>query len=264
MRKQKSNEWMSISDLMSGLMLLFLFVAVSFMLQVNEDKKAVKDKIIFLKKQLEMMQNKINFLKQQLLNFKKKIISIAGSLHTYEEELNRDLHREFDKDLERWNAEITNDNTVIFKAPEVLFESGKSELKKKFEIILSDFFPRYIAILTSEKYKDEIDEVRIEGHTTNTWISARTPEEIYLNNMRLSQERAFSVLRYCYTLNHPTIVRNRKWLEIHLRANGMAFAKLKFKDKKRRIIDYRRSRRVEFRVQLKTRRKIYEILEVLK
>jgi len=46
--------------------------------------------------------------------------------------LHQELLQEFKPDLKRWNADILSDNTVRFKAPKVLFLSGKSELRLKF------------------------------------------------------------------------------------------------------------------------------------
>ena len=44
----------------------------------------------------------------------------------------------------------------------------------------------------------------------------------------------------------------------------MAFSKLKYLDREKNIIDLKKSRRVEFRVQMKTEEKIYKILKVSK
>jgi len=233
---KKNNEWMSISDMMSGLMLIFLFVAIAFMLNVENDKT-------------------------KLEKVKEKITQIAITYQKSKVDLNKDLHKEFDKDLKKWNAEITKDNSIIFNSPEVLFESGDSNIKDKFKEILNNFFPRFIKILVSPKYKSEIDEIRIEGHTSNIWMSAKDKKEIYLNNMKLSQERANSVLNYVYLINNPVINLNRNFLEKHLRANGMAYSKLKYLDVNKTKVDYSHSRRVEFRVKLKTEQKILQILK---
>ena len=234
---KKNNEWMSISDMMSGLMLIFLFVAVSFMLNVENDKI-------------------------KLQKVKEKITKIALTYQKSKIDLNKDLHKEFDKDLKRWNAEITKDNSIVFNSPEVLFETGKSEIKEKFKGILNDFFPRFIKILISPKYKNEIDEIRIEGHTSNVWLSAKDKKEVYLKNMKLSQDRANSVLNYVYLIDNFIINSNRDFLEKHLRANGMAYSKLKYLDENKTKIDYLHSRRVEFKVKLKTEEKILKILKV--
>jgi len=247
------SEWMSISDMMSGLMLIFMFIAISFMLQVQEDK----DKTEKINKELEQ-------LIVQAKKDKEKIENIAKTYYKDKKELNRDLKNEFGRNLENWEAEITEDNIIVFNSPTVLFRTGKSSIKKDFKNILNDFFPRYIKILSSKKYKNEIDEIRIEGHTSNIWRKGLSENITYLKNMKLSQNRANNVLSYCYSSNNNLIRENRKWLEKHFRANGMAFSKLKYLDENQSMVDLIKSKRVEFRVQMKTEEKIYKILEVSK
>ncbi|MDQ7060743.1 MAG: OmpA family protein [Sulfurimonas sp.] len=209
---------MSISDMMSGLMLIFLFIAVSFMIEVESEKKVLVDVAT------EYRDTKVN--------------------------LNEALFSEFENDLLAWDATITKDNSIVFSSPEVLFEVSKSDLKDEFKIILQEFFSRYIAILTSKDYVDEILELRVEGHTSDTWKSTSSKKEIYLKNMELSQSRAYNVLAYCYSLEDDIIKEHRPWLEKYFRANGMAFSKLQ-----------ENARRVEFTVQMKSESKVYEILK---
>lgn len=169
--------------------------------------------------------------------------------------LNETLYSEFENDLQNWDATITKDNSIVFSSPEVLFDASSSKLKKKFKTILEKFFVRYVTILTADEYKDEIVELRVEGHTSKSWKNAKSEKEIYLKNMQLSQQRAFNVLSFCYSLDNKEIQKNRPWLEKHFRANGMAFAKLKEQNK---------TRRVEFTIQLKSEEKVYDILSSYK
>ena len=225
--KEHNSEWLSISDMMSGLMLIFMFISMSYMLQVESDKDKMKE--------------------------------IAIAYNKDKKELNRDLNKIFEKDLKRWNAEITKDNIVRFNAPEVLFATGKSNLSSEFQTILNQFFPKYITLLTSDKYKDTLDEIRVEGHTSNKWESVTSTAMIYLKNMKLSQQRANEVLSYCYELNSSEIVDKQSWLEKKFRANGMSSAKMIHKESGQE--DDEKSKRVEFTVKMKTEDKIYQILE---
>lgn len=248
--KSSDSEWMSISDMMSGLMLIFMFIAISFMLQVQDDKEKVEES-----------NKKLKVLMKEAKKDKERIKNIAITYNKEKKELNKDLYKEFSQDLERWEAEITEDNIIVFNSPTVLFDNGKSVLKKDFQAILDDFFPRYIKILSSSKYKNEIDEIRIEGHTSNDWTVDSSQQDIYLKNMRLSQSRANNVLAYCYIIISPFVKNHVQWLEKHFRANGMAFSKLKYRDINQTIPDCIKSRRVEFKVQMKTEEKIYKILK---
>jgi len=224
-----SNEWMNISDLMSALMIIFLFISVAFMLEVKKEQDSIR--------------------------------KIAMAYRKSQKSLNLDLNREFKNDLRRWNAEITKDNIIRFHSPDVLFEIGESKISSKFKDILNDFYPRYIELLTSYKYENEIDEIRIEGHTSSQWNSTSIGDEIYLKNMRLSQKRANNVLVFCYQINNYYLKNNKLWLEKKLRANGMAYAKPILNSQN--IIDDVKSRRVEFRVLTKAQDKIYKIIETI-
>jgi outer membrane protein OmpA-like peptidoglycan-associated protein len=198
-----NTSWASISDVMSVLMMVFMFISIAFIYQLQNEKE------------------------------------------TYRLELNKALHKEFDKDLNKWNAEITNKNIVRFNAH---FDMGSSNIPEKFKEILTVFFPRYIKVLTSNKFKNNTEEIRIEGHTSNGWGKNTSEEENYLNNMTLSQNRANNVLAFCYKIDNNNIIsNNKKWLEKLLRANGMSFSKpiYEFNTTKPDPI---KSRRVEFRV----------------
>jgi len=192
--KASDSEWMSISDMMSGLMMIFMFIAISFMIQVQNDKDKVEES-----------NKKLKVLMQEAEKAKKRIKNIAITYNKDKTELNEDLHQEFSKNLNKWEAEITQDNIIVFHSPTVLFDNGEALLKKDFQAILDDFFPRYIKILASDKYQNEIDEIRIEGHTSNSWSQKISSDDIYLNNMTLSQSRANNVLSYCYTIDNITI-----------------------------------------------------------
>ncbi|MFK5937842.1 MAG: OmpA family protein [Sulfurimonas sp.] len=211
---------MSISDMMSGLMLVFLFIAIGFMIEVQSQKD--------------------------------KIVSIAESYRDSKANLNENLYEEFEDDLKVWDAGITKDNAVVFNAPDVLFEINESVLKDEFKTVLEDFFPRYIKVLSSKQYKDEILEIRVEGHTSDEWGDEKSKQKIYFNNLKLSQDRAYEVLSFCYALDDAIVTKNRTWLEKFFRANGMAFAKMREKSS---------ARRVEFRVIMKSEDKVYEILK---
>lgn len=203
--RENDTSWVNIADVMSALMMIFMFIAIAFLYQILNEKEI------------------------------------------YKVQLNKALHEEFDEDLKKWKAVITDDNIIRFDSP---FSMGSDELPKSFEMILEEFFPRYIKLLSNKQFVKEIDEIRVEGHTSNGWGEA-SQKESYLYNMDLSQRRASNVLKYCYKLENGTISDNIKWLQKNLRANGMSFSNLLYKDDVKTIQDEDRSRRVEFKVVTK-------------
>ncbi|MDD7568018.1 MAG: OmpA family protein [Helicobacter sp.] len=234
--KKERNYWISIADMMAGIMMIFLLIMVSFMLLSSESKSHLVE------------QNR------RYSEINTKMSAIAKDHSDLQVELYNELQKEFAKDFSRWNAQIDTDNTIRFRDPEVLFDTGDKQVKKRFQNILDDFFPRYVTILSLPKYKESIEEIRIEGHTSSNWESATTLEDRYLGNAELSQARAFEVLKYCF--NQKSIDSQKYWLIAVLRANGLSFA--------RPLQNDAISRRVEFRVLTKADKNLTKILELSK
>jgi outer membrane protein OmpA-like peptidoglycan-associated protein len=215
--------WIPLSDLMTGLMVIFLLIAVMYMMKVEADADRIK--------------------------------TVAIAYSEIRDALYEDLRAAFKDDLGPWKAQILKtDLTIRFNEPEILFANGSSELKA----ILSDFFPRYVRILTSPKYRDSISEIRIEGHTSSDWIGQTSPQDAYVHNMELSQARTRTALGYLLTL--PAVANDRAWLTRYLTANGLSSSRPILKADHTEDAD--RSRRVEFRVRTDAETRIAKILEI--
>ena len=236
-----SELWTSISDMMSGLMLVFLLIAVAFMVEVTRN---TKDQI----------------------DYKKRLEEIIRQYIELEHDLQEELKITFPKEYwEKWDIEILPDNTVRFNSPDVKFSRGSAKVTPGFKYLLNDFFPKYVNVLNQPKYRDFIEEIRIEGHTSSIWFG-RSEKEDYLKNLELSQRRAKAVLEYC--INRPEVQKDFQWLTSVFRANGLSSSKLL--DVNGELVsvsgkpeDPERSRRVEFRVQTKAH-KALEKLEQLR
>ncbi len=220
---RSGSEWLSIADMMAGLMMVFMLVAVGFMLQVEEQRDAMAE--------------------------------VAQAYASTRSDLDAAVREEFAEDLADWGAQILPDSRFRFRRPEVLFAVNSAEVTPRFAAILDDFFPRYLAILQRPEFLSEITELRIEGHTSSIWQGAQSDSDAYLNNADLSQARSLAVLRYAYGLSTPA---SRQWLQGVLRANGLSSAQLVRDDAG--IEDAAASRRVEFRVLTRTQERISEIL----
>ena len=157
-----------------------------------------------------------------------------------------DLQKEFKDDLATWRATIDSSLCIRFQEPSMLFDEGKQELKPRFKEILNDFFPRYIAVLKRPEYRDNIVEIRIEGHTNSNGG--------YYSNMELSQDRTRSVLQYCFSLMPPNDII---WMKKLVTANGLSSSHLIYK--KNGEEDKFLSRRVEFRVRTNAEKQLEDI-----
>lgn len=223
-RNDRGEHWLSISDLMAGLMMVFLFVSIALMRDAMIERDKIKE--------------------------------VAVAYQENQVDLYEALISEFKEDLKRWDADIEKETLSFqFKSPDVLFDTGKISLKPAFQEILTDFFPRYLEVLMS--FRDSIDEVRIEGHTSSVWSTTSSDGEAYFNNMELSQGRTRSVLSYVYSL--PSINANKSWVKESVAAVGFSSSRLIRKPDGRE--DFERSRRVSFRVITNAETQIRKILE---
>ena len=228
--KNSDNVWSSISDLMSGLMIVFLFISVIFMSKVIDENTNIK-------KQQQTVEN------------------IVTTYEESKENIYEDLYNEFEGDMDKWHMEIDKDGTIRFKEPEVFFNKGESELKIQFKDILDSFSPRYINVIY-ENYKDKVTEIRIEGHTSSEWEEREDTKTAYFKNMELSQDRTRNVLEY--VMNMPSLSKYEEWLIDNITANGMSYSHRIYNNG---VEDKDASRRVEFRVITNSEKTINDIID---
>ena len=206
-KDNSSQHWLTISDLMSGLMIIFIFIAISFMRSTYLEKEKVKkieiqyEELILKDKSLDEAIRELNEIKEkndilqlekdklteklaQLDNFnavldeKEKIsqelTQIRGIAEAYQNNqlaIYEALKKAFPDDElseDKLNAEIDKETlTFIFKSSDSLFDNASANLKEKYKQALTVFFPKYIQAVLP--YKDSISEIRIEGHTSSEW-----------------------------------------------------------------------------------------------
>src|SRR5690606_17726130 len=108
---KKESHWIPLADLMTVLMVIFLFMSISYMALVEKRQKE---------------QNQI---------FK-----------DYEESkvaLYNELNEAFKNDFAKWDLKLDNDLSIKFTNPQVLFGTGSSDITSHFQAILTDFLPTY-------------------------------------------------------------------------------------------------------------------------
>lgn len=120
----------------------------------------------------------------------------------------------------------------------LLFETNREEINANGVDFIKRFFPAYLDVLFGAAYRNYIREVVIEGHADD--------DGTYLINLELSQQRAANVAR--------VIIDNRLFgsgsinVEQILSVSGRSFSKPVTING---VIDRARSRRVEFKFNLK-------------
>lgn len=137
----------------------------------------------------------------------------------------------------------------------MLFAQGSSSLTSKFQNILDNFSPRYLGVL--DQFKSDIQEIRIEGHTSSHWNNDTSADEAYFNNMALSQSRTRAVLHYIVGLDVVQKIYVN-WVKSYIAAVGYSSSKLVFDAYGNE--DEAKSRRVSFRVITNAEIQIRKIL----
>ena len=100
--------WLSVADMMSGLMMIFLLIAVLYIAKSRVDYQAVQ--------------------------------GVA-------DDICGELTQEFQKEKDEWNMSICKGGLLISFQDDSVFEKGKYRLKQEFKDILDVFFPRFMKIV---------------------------------------------------------------------------------------------------------------------
>ncbi|WP_058484987.1 OmpA family protein [Defluviitalea phaphyphila] len=229
--QEENSFWISISDLMSSVLIIFILLFIFKMLDYQGE----------IEKQ-EIVTSELEKLQEELKQTKEKVIELSSTRL----KIIQLLKEEFEKE----NIDIVIDeNTGAIKLKEgILFDTSKSDIKPEGKEFLQKFMPIYFDILLgNEEIRKELGEIIIEGHTDD--IST------YIYNLKLSQDRSFSVVNFL--MSDEFEYKNKELLTKYLTANGRSFSDLIYKDNGE--VDRDSSRRVEFKFKLKEEETLLQI-----
>ena len=240
-QNEETSYWLSYSDMMAALLLVFVLIISFTMLQA---KKQYEDRTKKLEVQEELIeeQQKIMSEQQEQLD---RIIGVKSNLI-------EDLKKAFDgTDLK---VSVDPQTGAITFDSSILFDVNMYDLKPSGEDFLEAFLPRYLNVLLQDEYKSYISEIIIEGHTDTNGT--------YMYNLELSQERALSVATFCLK-DDTTILspEERDSLRSIVTANGKSFSNPIYNADG--SVNLEASRRVEFKFRLKDEDMVNEMIKIL-
>lgn len=152
------------------------------------------------------------------------------------------LSETFAKEIANGSITLSRDLRITLSHPSLLFKAGVYELSPVQQTFLDLFSQKLLAAL--KPYRPQIEALRINGHTSSEWRGAAFTAR-YLNNAKLSTQRAYSVLSYIFS--RETNAPYRPWLSEVLSNDGYAFSKIVKNPEEDRTA----SRRVVFEVSVK-------------
>ena len=186
MSKNNWSHWISLSDMMTWLMLVFLLISILVISEIQTQQEN-KNKILI-------------------------------EYNNTKEEIHKDLLLAFEEKEKEWQMTITNDLTIKFNNEDILFDPHKTNLKDWFKNILDNFIPWYLSIINNPKYEWKIKEIRIEWHA---WDCS---EDLYFYCLWLSQWRSNSVLEYFLNSNYykNSSENDKSKFKFLITSNGMS------------------------------------------
>jgi len=107
-KNQGDDSWISVSDMMSGLMMIFLLIAIIY---IN------------------------NFAEQ------------ANQIERTQERICSNIVDEFIAEQKEWNMSVCEDGLLVSFDSDSVFDKGEASLKSEFKLILLKFLPRFMGII---------------------------------------------------------------------------------------------------------------------
>jgi chemotaxis protein MotB len=207
---------------------------------VKDTVKIKDEKLLTLLTNIDEKKTKYDDLVAKLQEQKAKIKSLTGIKLKVVTALKEALGSKINIDKKTGSLKL---------ASNILFAVGKSTLKDEAKVELKKAFEEYIGtLITNKEIKPHLEKIIIEGHTDS--------DGGYIYNLKLSQDRALSVMQYLLTLDFSKN-HNIKPLMI---ASGRAYLDA---IAQKGVEDKEASRRIEIKFRLKNDDAMHEIEKVL-
>lgn len=240
--------WLSYSDMMAALLLVFVLIITFTMLQAKKQYEQQENELIeqqqIVEEQQELAEKQKVIMEQQQRQLD-KLIGVKS-----------DLIEALKKEFEGSNLVVSVDpqtGSITFDSS-VLFDFNKYDLKPSGQKFLQEFVPRYLGVILNDDYKEYVSEIIIEGHTDT--------EGDYLMNLELSQKRALAVATFCL-MDEGSVLPSDAVQELRkiVTANGRSFSNPVYNTDG--TVNMDASRRVEFKFRLKDEDMVNEMINIL-
>lgn len=296
MRKRKKSEeggfnvWRSYSDMMAGVLLLFILIMCVTLFQAqksyNESIKERDDKIALQEQytaeilaqqsELDEKNSKLSSQDEQLDKQKKLLAELAAQLKEQQASLDEktsllatqqkkidniigvkaDVIEALQKEFSKNNVSVDIDaqTGALTLNANVLFDYDKSELTDEGKQELADILPIYCKVLLQKDYKKYLTEIIIDGYTDT--------DGDYDYNLELSQKRSLAVAQYLTEIRENFLSSDEiSELQNYLTVNGHGSANPVLDSDGN--VDKDASRRVEVKFRLKDDEMINELNQIM-
>lgn len=233
-KKEKLNFWLSYSDMMAALLLVFILILSCTLLETKSSYEAKQAELAEKERIIETQQSQID--------------TIVGVRRDLVEALSSEFSgNALSVKVDAQSGTITFDSTLLFGFDD-------DQLQEQGKVFLDQFLPKYFSVLLGESFSPYVAEIIIEGHTDT--------DGSYMYNLQLSQNRAFSVASYCLENSNNVLTEDQlEKLRVLLTANGRSWSSPIYNDDG--SVDMDGSRRVELKFRLKDEEMMGQIASIL-
>ena len=233
-KKEKLNFWLSYSDMMAALLLVFILILSCTLLETKSSYEAKQAELADKERIIETQQSQID--------------TIVGVRRDLVEALSSEFSgNALSVKVDAQSGTITFDSTLLFGFDD-------DQLQEQGKVFLDQFLPKYFSVLLGESFSPYVAEIIIEGHTDT--------DGSYMYNLQLSQNRAFSVASYCLENSNNVLTEDQlEKLRVLLTANGRSWSSPIYNDDG--SVDMDGSRRVELKFRLKDEEMMGQIASIL-
>lgn len=234
-KTEATSYWISFSDLMSGTLIVFILL---FIFKLLDYQQTMAEKEELLRQSMAQKQQVI----EQMTDTREAIV--------------QNLQKQFEK--QDMDIQVDPKTGAISLSESILFDFGKSDLKNEGKAVLQKFMPVYVkTLLQDDNIKQNIAQIIIEGHTDDE--SGLDTDASYIYNLKLSQDRAYSVSEY--VLGNEMQYELKPELKKLITANGRSYsAPIQNEDG---TVNHEKSRRVEIKFRLKEEETLQKIQDEL-
>ena len=257
----KNDFLISISDLMTGIMMIFVLTLIAVLyskttdvVQYIREIESKKEKLAKIQSELDHKTEQLKFKENALdskeieLKFYKdqieKIIGIKGSIINL-------IKEKFERSSSNLKLAVDPFTGAIRISGDILFDTDSDTIKEEFKPLLKLLLETYVNILfDTQEFIDHLAEIVIEGHADNRGD--------YIYNLDLSQRRAQSIMKYFIQVVDPS---KKDLFQKFVTANGKSFS-VPIKDQAGNV-DLDKSRRIEVKFRLKDDEALKELSKLL-
>jgi chemotaxis protein MotB len=225
--------WMTYSDLMAGLLMVFAVVLIVLMIDTQKKARLAREQSQENERQ-KLRLRELDSQTELTLGVRQRIVEKLSAA------------------IDNRNVEIDPQTAAIRIGDNVLFAENDAVVAESGKRTLDDVTNAYLSVFLNDvELRPSLSRIIVEGHTNDNGS--------YIYNLGLSQQRAFNVMEY--VVESRATPEQAAFLKKYLVASGRSMMDLRYKEGR---VDKDTSRRIEIKFLLKDDEMVQKLREILK